>query len=147
MRRGAALASCGNAKHDLAEDVMLGETRVSLGRFAEGKGLGNCDHRLRTYDSAFQALEFADACHRVIGEYLDTRTLLGLGIDAIGVRYSTALSAGIDAALDFGTEQGENGFDALWREALRDGDEVLDPVMADLVGAEAAGGIRSVVSG
>ena len=42
---------------------------------------------------------------------------------------------GIDAALDFGTDQRENGIDALGREALGDGDDVLDPVIDDLVGA------------
>jgi hypothetical protein len=135
----------GEARSCRGRDV--GETLLSLGGFAEGKGLGNCDHRLSTYDSALQALEFADACHRVIGEDFDTRTLLGLGIDAIGVRYSPALSDGIDAALDFGTDQGENGIDALGREALRDGDDVTGPVIDDLVGAEPAGEIRSVIAG
>ena len=98
---------------------MLGETLVSLGRFAEGKAgqLRSPAYNLRQRVPGARIRGRSPPRHRRGFRY--PRRILGPRVDAIGVRYSTALSDGVDAAArHFGTDQGKNGIDALGRRGM-----------------------------
>ena len=79
-------------KHHLAENVSFGQTLMSFVSPRQGKRLRDRELELRRFHRSIEALEFAHAGNRVIGNEFDPPSFRRLGLDPIRVGETSAAS-------------------------------------------------------